>query len=155
MAHIEEAETQSRVALLKRFRQLLVMQRERFRTYLETLDLQKNLIENGTVEELSNYVELEEKIAGDIFSLQKVIEPLQGMYRFAWNGLEPPEIPEIQTVVENLKNEAKNRLERNKTLLQDRMALIRNEIKELRASPYRRRRSAYTAAAPSLIDVQG
>ncbi|MDR2521576.1 MAG: aldehyde dehydrogenase family protein [Spirochaetaceae bacterium] len=155
MEALTQAETEERIAILKRFRQLLTAQRDRFRVYLDTLDTQKTIIETGTTDELSRHVDLEEKIVGDILAIQKVIEPMQVMYEFAWKNKEAPEVPEIKTVIEHLRGEAKSRWERNKTLLQERMVLIRDEIKELRANPFKKRRSAYNPAAPTMIDIKG
>ncbi|MDR0552287.1 MAG: flagellar biosynthesis protein FlgN [Spirochaetaceae bacterium] len=159
MEELSGAEVEQRVAVLKRFRALLTMQRDRFRVYLETLDHQKNLIEKGSAEELCAHVELEERIVGDIISIQKTIEPMRALYEFTWKGggsLSVPEIPKIEETITNLKTEAGLRWERNKALLEERMSAIRTELSELRASPYRRRRSSYpNAPAPSMIDIKG
>ena len=67
---IDSAELAQRVAVLKRFKILLTQQRDRFRSYLDLLDKQQNIIESGCAEELLSYVEIEEKIVADIFSIQ-------------------------------------------------------------------------------------
>ena len=79
MANISPAELKKRVDVLKRFKELLKAQRDRFHTYLDTLDRQKDVIEQGSAEDLLKHVELEEKIVADIFSMQKVIDPLELM----------------------------------------------------------------------------
>ena len=73
---VPDAEIASRITLLKRFRELLQSQRERFEAYLTVLDKQKDKIESGSVEDLLAHVDLEEKIVADIISIQKVAEPL-------------------------------------------------------------------------------
>lgn len=47
-ATISPEEFNQRVAILKRFRTLLTEQRDRFRSYLEVLDKQKDVIETGS-----------------------------------------------------------------------------------------------------------
>jgi hypothetical protein len=153
---ISQDELSRRVAVLKRFRELLIKQRERFKDYLEVLDKQKNVIEKGSAEDLLAHVELEEQIVADIFSIQKVINPLEDMYRTSYPEKEA-EVPQLKAALEELKAEAVLRSERNKELLSKRMAEIRSEIKSLRNNPYAAsRRSAYSASeTASLVDIKG
>jgi hypothetical protein len=156
-----------RVTVLKRFRTLLSQQRDRFRAYLEVLDRQKDIIEKGEPEELLAHVELEEKIVTDIFSIQKVIDPLEEMYQAALSGFEPSraagkpspssdDVPGLKAALEDLKNEAVIRSTRNKEILSRRMVELRAEIKSLRDNPYAARRSSFSGAGTaSLVDIEG
>ncbi|MDR0402084.1 MAG: flagellar protein FlgN [Treponema sp.] len=163
----DPVEVQRRVAVLKRFRELLRQQRDRFAQYLEVLDKQKNVIENGSADELIAHVELEEKIVTDIFSIQKVIDPLEDMYRTllpprdpvsapgSLSLMEDKELPGLKSALEELKAEAVVRSERNRELLANRMETLRFEMKSLRANPYALRRSVYSAETASLVDIRG
>ncbi|MDR3166368.1 MAG: flagellar protein FlgN [Treponema sp.] len=154
-------ELRQRVAILKRFRELLQDQRDRFRSYLEVLDKQKDVIEQGDTEALMRHVELEEKIVADIFSIQRVINPLEDMYRAVYSAKgeaspETAEVPSLKAALEDLKTEAIARSERNKELLLKRMTELRSEIKTLRGNPFARKTSIYAGAGTaSLIDIQG
>jgi hypothetical protein len=163
-------ELAQRVAILKRFRTLLTQQRDRFRVYLEALDKQKDIIEKGDPGELLAHVELEEKIVADIFSIQKVIDPLEEMYQAALSGFEPSraaaqnslhpsdDVPGLKAALEDLKQEAVIRSGRNKELLSRRMVELRAEIKSLRSNPYvasARRSSFSDAGSASLVDISG
>jgi hypothetical protein len=165
MEGISPEELARRVAVLKRFRTLLTQQRDRFRSYLEVLDTQKDIIEKGEPDELLAHVELEEKIVADIFSIQKVIDPLEEMYQAALSGFAPSrtgpthssdDVPGLKAALEDLKKEAVLRSTRNKELLSQRMVELRAEIKSLRSNPYAAsaRRSAFSGAA-SLVDISG
>jgi len=160
---ISPNELGQRVAVLKRFKELLKAQRDRFQAYLTALDKQKDVIQSGTTDELLQYVELEEKIVTDIFSIQKVIDPLEEMYQSARmdkfgpksDGLrsESGEVASLKEALDNLKTEAVVRSERNRELLAKRMAELRSEIKSLKSQyPKRRPDSSQT---PSLIDLKG
>ncbi|MDR2078341.1 MAG: flagellar biosynthesis protein FlgN [Treponema sp.] len=160
---ISAQELSQRVAVLRRFRTLLTEQRDRFRSYLEALDRQRQVIETGTVEELLAHVELEEKIVADIFSIQKVIDPLDEMYRMVYSGgadlpgyaVGGDEVSGLKSALEELKNEAAARSGRNREILSQRMAEIRSEIKTLRSNPYlQSSRSAFTPP-PTLVDISG
>ncbi|MDR2553369.1 MAG: flagellar biosynthesis protein FlgN [Treponema sp.] len=172
---LSSAEVERRVAILKRFRELLSQQRDRFRQYLNVLDKQKEVIEGGSADELIAHVELEEKIVADIFAIQKVIDPLEDMYRSAFSGSslfvpsagtarsaedhalpgEVREVPGLKAALEELKAEAVTRSGRNRDLLARRMADIRLEMKHLRTNPYAIHRSAYAAEDASLVDIRG
>ncbi|MCL2196437.1 MAG: flagellar biosynthesis protein FlgN [Treponema sp.] len=163
---INPAELAQRVAILKRFKILLSQQRERFRSYLDLLDKQQNVIESGSAEDLLTYVEIEEKIVADIFSIQKVIDPLEEMYNSVVSGQNQPkvpvsenaeEVPSLKASLENLKNEAVIRSTKNKELLSKRMLELRQEITTLRNNPYAGAgRTAYSNSnKASLVDLKG
>jgi len=169
-AEIGSAELAQRVAILKRFKTLLSQQRERFRSYLNLLDKQQNVIESGSAEDLLTYVELEEKIVADIFSIQKVIDPLEEMYNAVVSDRTPAkshlnvesqdaqeEVPSIKASLEILKSEAVIRSTKNKELLSKRMLELRQEIKSLRNNPYASiGKSAFSNSnKASLVDIHG
>ncbi|MDR2211605.1 MAG: flagellar biosynthesis protein FlgN [Spirochaetaceae bacterium] len=163
---LNSGEVERRVAILKRFRELLSQQRDRFRQYLDVLDKQKNVIEQGNADDLIAHVELEEKIVGDIFAIQKVIDPLEDMYRRIFSPARPMEdtgtlpreiheVPTLKAALEELKAEAVIRSGRNRELLAKRLEEIRTEMKTLRANPYAIHRSAYSGETASLVDIKG
>jgi hypothetical protein len=163
MARLAVAEEHDqRIAALKRFREMLQAQRDRFREYLALLDKQQDVIVKGDTEALLSYVDLEEHILKDIFNIQKVIDPLERLYRdLAASGgaadtAGPAEAEGLKAAVERLRNEAAANAERNRNLLSGRMAEIRSEIKDLRGNPYAARRSIYAdSGAALMIDVEG
>ena len=168
-SEINSTELAQRVAVLKRFKTLLTQQRDRFRSYLDLLDKQQNVIESGSAEDLLTYVELEEKIVADIFSIQKVIDPLEEMYHSITSKkaliditegtpIHPDEVPDIKASLENLKSEAVLRSTKNKELLSKRMMELRSEITELRNNPYviSNKRSSYGSVnKPSTFRLEG
>ena len=168
---ISSSELSQRVAVIKRFKELLKAQRDRFQAYLNALDKQKDVIEGGTADDLLRHVELEEKIVSDIFSIQKVIDPLEKMYQSVRDetpvksGLKPEalknndktgadDVNGLKEILDNLKTEAVIRSERNRELLTKRMAELRSEIKSLRSNAYIRR-PLNSGPAPSLVDLKG
>ena len=160
---ISPEELAQRVAILRRFKILLSQQRDRFKSYLAMLDTQQDIIENGNTDDLLSHVTLEEKIVADIFSIQKVINPLDEMYHAVVLGTNADvhaddEVPDLKAALEDLKNEAVIRSTRNKELLSRRMVELRREITELRNKPYTRstRSQAYAnSQTATLVDIQG
>ena len=164
---ISSSELAQRVTVIKRFKELLKAQRDRFQTYLNALDKQKGVIESGTADDLLRHVELEEKIVEDIFSIQKVIDPLEKMYhsaktegpvkkvqKYGENNTGDEEVTGLRDVLEDLKTEAAIRSNRNRELLAKRISELRSEIKSLKSSAYARRKFTDNLA-PSLIDIKG
>jgi len=163
---IDSTELAQRVSILRRFKTLLTQQRDRFRSYLDLLEKQQNVIESGSAEDLLTYVEIEEKIVADIFSIQKVIDPLEEMYYTVVSGQRPgkakientDEVPGLKASLEKLKSEAVIRSTKNKELLSKRMLELRQEIKTLRNNPYAasgRRTNFSDTNTASLIDIHG
>jgi len=162
---ISPAELSQRVAVIKRFKELLQAQRDRFNEYLGALDKQKELIQAGSAEDLIQHVELEEKIVADIFSIQKVIDPLEEMYQST--RAESPattandevsragdEVSSLKEVLDSLKSEAVIRAEQNRELLAKRMEELRSEIKSLKGGAYARR-PFNNDPTPTLVDIKG
>jgi DNA-binding transcriptional regulator GbsR (MarR family) len=161
---VDADELAQRVAVLKRFKTLLTQQRDRFKNYLNLLEKQQSVIETGSAEDLLNYVEIEEKIVADIFSIQKVIDPLEEMYYSvigSRNTQKPDtseEVPPLKESLEKLKSETVVRSKKNRELLSKRMLELRSEIKALRNNPYAsssRRPNFNDANTASLIDIKG
>ena len=171
---ISPEELAQRVAILRRFKVLLSQQRDRFRSYLTMLDRQQDIIESGNTDDLLAHVELEEKIVADIFSIQKVINPLEEMYLAVVTGSnaaggfpvhaddvsghQQMEVAGLKTALEDLKSEAVIRSSRNRELLSRRMVELRQEIKTLRNNPYTQgmRSSIYgNSQTATLVDIRG
>ena len=164
---ISESELTQRVAVIKRFKELLEQQRERFRSYLAVLDRQRIVIGNGSADEIIAHVELEEQIVADIFSIQKVIDPLEVMYNAtgaaagAATGvgtyLPANDVPALKATLENLKTQAAARSGQNRDLLSSRMAHINSEIQAIKNNPFisKARFSLYQNAVPTMIDIMG
>lgn len=154
-----------RIATLKRFRDMLLAQRDRFREYLAVLDKEQEVIARGDTGALLSYVEMEEHIVKDIFNIQRVIDPLEDLYRdlavFGGGAKgaqteEEAELGGFKAAVERLKEEAAANAARNRGLLSARMAEVRSEIKSLRGNPHAARRSIYAdGGRPLMIDVDG
>jgi hypothetical protein len=172
--NLGSGEVEQRVAVLKRFKVLLSQQRDRFNQYLGVLDKQKDIIKNGNPDQLLAHVDLEEQIVQDIFSIQKVIEPLEVMYEAsvgvpvtASSGVgntvaktvaapaEAREVPKLREALKELSAEAVLRADQNRELLAERMKEIRQEMKTLQSNPYAIHHSSYMEEGPALIDIEG
>jgi hypothetical protein len=174
---LSQAELDQRVAVLKRFRELLANQRDKFRSYMDLLDHQKRDIESGDVDALVAHVEAEQGIVAEIFAVQKVIAPLEDLYRAVYPagtnaGAEgkgthsdggrgsgdtdgPQGISELKTTLEALKNEVVQRNTENQALLKQRMDMLRHQIMSVN-NPYTKRKSVYAQSAePENLDIQG
>lgn len=123
-------ELATRVAILRRYKQALVRQRERFRGYLGVLETRTP----GAVEdELLFHVELERTILREIASFERTIEPLETLYR----STDPDgasEIPALRDALHRTRDEVLRRTQENQRLLRTRIGAIRSEISKLRAS---------------------
>ena len=161
-SNISTAELNQRVAVIKRFKELLKAQRDRFHEYLSVLDRQKEIIQTGSSEELIQHVELEEKIVSDIFSIQKVIDPLEQMYQSTRafklektiEKAAGEEVFSLKEALDGLKAEAVLRIGQNKELLTKRMVELRSEIQSLKSKSYIRR-PFNNGPNPSMVDIQG
>lgn len=142
-------EVEERVSILKRLKRALQSQRDKFRAYLDVLARQEEDILARDVEKLQSHAELEQSIVREIYSIQRVIDPLKDMYEMAYptRGFE---IPELETTLHRLEAEVLDRNQRNQQLLKSHMVEIKREIADLRS---RKLRKPTSKPEPALIDI--
>jgi hypothetical protein len=141
---------EQKVAVLKRLREMLLRQKERFQAYLGLLEQEEKSILGGDTERLLAQVELEQTIIAEIFTLKKVITPLESLYHAAYPGAEST-VPRLQAALEDVGRQVVQRNGRNRMLLKERMEELRREISTLRAWP--KGASPFAEVAPSLVDI--
>ena len=147
------SQVDQRVQILRRLRRYLEEQRERFLSYLYLLDQENAVIRNGDVDRIQHHVQLEQGIIGDIAALQRAIHPLEELYRRACPVAEKS-ILSLENSLRSLREKALVRNEENRRLLQGRLEILRQEIKEVS----RRGKQAVSPFArigePKLIDIR-
>ena len=143
-----------RVAILKRFRQLLEQQRQKFRDYLVVLEKQAEMIGTDNVDAMVQHAEIEQAIVSEIHTIQKVINPLEDMYRTAHPEITDTEIPKLKTDLEQLRKDVLVQNEKNRELLKSHMTMLRQQVVSLK-NPYARRTSVYASSAETatIVDI--
>ena len=156
MGHPELAQEtiDERVAILKRFRELLEEQRSKFREYLTVLEKQAEMIATENVDAMVRHTEIEQSIVAEIHTIQKVIDPLEAMYRDAHPGMNETEIPRLKTDLERLRKDVIEQNGKNRELLKSHMTVLRQQVASLR-NPYAKRSSVYSSDShtASRIDI--
>jgi hypothetical protein len=144
------SESDRNACIVKRLREMLLRQRERFRSYLAILEAQERDIVVGDAEKLLVHVELEQEVIAEIFTLRKVISPLEGLYQAAYPVPEHL-IPPLALTLEKMGTQVLERHARNKALLKLSVEALREEIGSLRSWP--RAASPFAEVVPSLVDI--
>lgn len=132
---METQEKAQRVALLKRLKEHLELQRRKFQEYLRVLEQEKLSIDEGRIDDLEQQITLEENLVREIVSVQKVILPMKEVYR-ATHG-DDPELREIQDHLDQLAAAAAERNKANRLLLGSRLEEIRKQMASLKLRPGR------------------
>lgn len=148
MANISQEELNERVAILKRFRNLLEEQRNKFKEYLTVLEKQQDSINNENTENLIAHTEIEQQVVKNLSNLQKVIIPMTKMYNSVSeksNSKENEEILKIQNELSDLQNKVLKQNEINREILHSRMIILRKQIDGFK-NPYKNNRSVYANA---------
>lgn len=151
---LNDSEIAERVAVLKRFRTLLEEQRLKFREYLTVLEKQEKSITAEDTDSILQHTELEESIIAELFTIQKVIDPLEYMYANICAGAVGPDIPHLKTDLEDLQQKVLAQNKKNRELLQSHITGLRQQITALKR-PYAHKESIYaeTGRTAALIDV--
>ncbi len=152
-AKLNDSEIAERVAVLKRFRSLLEQQRLKFREYLTVLEKQEKSISDENTDAVLQHTELEESIIAEIFTIQKVIDPLEYMYTNICKN-EHSDIPHLKTDLDDLQKRVLAQNKRNRELLQTHITGLRQQIASLKR-PYAHKESIYTSTArtAALVDL--
>lgn len=153
-AVLTEEQVAERVSILKRFKKLLDEQRAKFRDYLSVLEKQEKMISSGDVDAIVRHTELEQGIISEIYTIQKVIDPLENMYRATHPDQRDAEIPRLKTDLEKLRKDVLVQNEKNRELLKSHMQLLRQKVLSIK-NPYANRSSVYASDAhtASVIDI--
>lgn len=151
---LNDSEIAERVAVLKRFRTLLEDQRLKFREYLAVLEQQEKSICDENTDSILQHTELEESIIAELFTIQKVIDPLEYMYANICADAVGSDIPHLKTDLEDLQQKVLAQNKKNRELLQSRITRLRQQIASVK-HPYAHNESIYaeTARTAALIDV--
>lgn len=151
-SHLTQEELDERIAILKKFRQLLEQQRTKFQEYLSVLEAQESRIAEDDADALIAHSELEAQIVRGIGSLQKVIVPMQELYNSShaasYNPAAAVPVSCIQRDLERLHSQVLVQNERNRNLLKVHMTQLKKQIAEFK-NPYRALHSVYAQKSAS------
>ena len=141
---------EERVSVLRKFRETLKAQREKFSHYLKLLDRQEKAIRSGDVDAIVRQAGMETALLREIEAVQKVLTPLEAVYVRCYPD-EEEQIPPLRGAVLDLRTSVLHHNRRNRELLRERLDLVRAEFESLRVpgGP----RSPFDADGPSLIDI--
>lgn len=140
---LTDSELAERVAVLKRFRSLLQQQRAQFYEYLSVLEKQEHSITAEESEAIVAHTKLGESIVANIFTIQKVIDPLEYMYQnLADSTAIDATIPKLKTELADLQQQVLIQNKKNRTLLESHVSGLRRQISELK-QPYAKKESIY------------
>jgi hypothetical protein len=144
-------EVDRRVSLLKRLKNTLSQQRDKFRDYLKVLDAEQTSIANEASDTLKAQVELEEQLVVEIHAIQKVIDPLEAVLRESYEVTDD-EVSELRSTLSSLQTEVAEKSRENRGLLEKTMARLSGEIVRLRPV---RGRNPYAGSKPAsvLVDI--
>jgi len=151
---LSRKEIEQRVAVLKRFKQLLQEQRNKFNDYLVILETQERCINTENIDAVVHHTELEQEIIGDIFTIQKVIDPIEKMYKFSLPEKDDTEVIRLKSDLDKLQVQVLNQNKKNRELLQSRMTDLREELVAMKPL-YGFNSSAFTKKEHSaaLVDI--
>ena len=143
---LTDGEIAERVAILKRFRSLLEQQRLKFREYLTVLEKQESSITESKTDSLAQHAELGEAIVAEIFTIQKVLDPLEYLYANVCDADSDEHIPDLKNDLAVLQEQVIAQNKKNREILSTQMLGLRQQIASLKR-PYLYRESIYAASA--------
>ncbi len=154
---ISKEELNERVALLKKFKNLLEQQKSKFQEYLTVLEKQQDSIASENPEALLAHTELEQQVVKNIANLQKVIVPMNKLYKAnnaQDNNEDAQSIEKIQNDLNDLQNRVLKQNKINRDLLRVHIDNIKIQIKNFK-NPYKNTRNVYSQnPVAQLVEVE-
>lgn len=162
---LAQAEIDERAAVLRRFKKLLEEKRNKFREYLSALERQEKSITAGDMALVERQSVLEDSIVAELYTIQKVIDPLEAMYRDIYretSGASEPDaegdaerfIPKLEADLDKLHADIMRQNKKNRELLASGMAEVRKEIAGLKKPFPKKSVYASESGNASLIDIK-
>ncbi len=148
---LANSELERRVALLKKLKETLHQQREKFSTYLKVLDQEQTSVQEGRLEALQEQVKIEETLVAEIGTFQKVLDPLEAVWKQTNPEAEDAEVVELKQNLAALKVQVQEKNAKNRSLLSAKMEEVRSELLKLRPRPKNPYGSASSTAR--MIDI--
>lgn len=148
----KEQELDQRIALLRRYRRMMELQRERFQDYLDLLDTREAAIRSNSYESLEDYAVREQQVVKGIMSVQDCLQPLAEMYvRIFPEG--SPDIDELVTRLDSLKHKVLARNAESLAFLKAQARKLKDELASVKqkTGPL----PVFGAEKPVLVDIQG
>jgi hypothetical protein len=149
---IDEQEISRRVAFLRRFKETLIRQRERFQAYLDLLERGGDTSE-APEEVLEFHVTLEEAVVRDIAVFERTLKPLEAMYE-AQHTDDDTDIPQIRAALSKTREDLLHRTRLNREKLKGQIESItrsRTPVLITRHTDYKRGKP--TADSATLVDL--
>lgn len=149
---ITDTELNERVAIVKRFKALLISEKNKFQEYLTVLEKQGASIESEDSGAIGTYTKIENSIVGSITNLQKVVVPFYKMYRKAVSAsstdaaTESGEVDKIEVELASLKEKVLEQNQKNRSILVSHLESIQKQINNFK-NPYKNIGSVYARRA--------
>ena len=135
MTELTDREVNERIAILKRFKTLLEQQRNKFREYLKILENQQNSIAQEDPESLFTHTVLEQQVVQNIVTLQKVIDPMNSLYR-QFNSIAEDKddhvLSDLKNDLTNLQEKVLVQNKKNRDLLRTHLSQIRRQLESFK-----------------------
>ena len=119
---VDEQEISRRVAFLRRFKETLIRQRERFQAYLDLLERGSDTSESPE-EVLEFHITLEEAVVRDIATFERTLRPLEAMYE-AHKADDDTDIPQIRAALTRTREDLLHRTHVNREKLRHQIESI-------------------------------
>lgn len=125
------ADLDGRVAVIRRYRRLLELQKDRLDAYLRVIDHREAALAEGSFDNMETYTELEQDAIRGIMTVQRCIEPLKILYlELHPRGSE--EIIALEARLERLRQEVIARNEASRLALRTQADVLKAELAKLR-----------------------
>jgi len=149
---MSDQDIDARVKLLTRLRNLLLAQRDKFRSYLRELEREDGAGRGSDVEKFEAHIQLEQSIVKDIISFRRAVEPMEDLYQRVAPLERNSDIPELKAHLELLQSQVLKRNEENRNELRQRMDDLRRKVEQLR-TPFRKQSVFSSSQTGSMVDI--
>jgi len=129
---LSTGELEERLAVIKRFKALLQEQRDKFYEYLLILEKQEIEIRKENLVSMQEYDAIGDAIIKNIIDIQKVIDPIEAIYKETKHEMWNADIGKLQEDLKKLQIAVLRQNKNNCSIIEDRMFAIEDEVLKLK-----------------------
>jgi len=129
---LSTSELKERLAVIKRFKALLQEQRDKFYEYLLILEKQEVEIRKENLTSMQEYEAIGDAIIKNIINIQKVIEPIEAIYKKTKHEIWNADIGRLQEDLRKLQEAVLRQNKNNCNIIEERMFAIEEDMLKLK-----------------------
>ena len=144
-------EVKQKKSISIKLRKILIRQLEKYKSYRNLLEQEEKAIIKGDTDKIEVYIQLEHSIIREIYSIQKIIHPLEKSF-FKVSPENEELIEKLHNSIEQMRKQVLLKNKSNRILLKKQLTFLKQEINSLRVK-IKSNSHHFNLDTPAVVDI--